>query len=915
VSRIFRFVAQWPWLSLLFVLGVTVAAGWPLVDVQNLRLHPLAVDMSQENLLPEGDEARIFYDYVRKAFGSDESMVVAVSTDDVFTLETLSRIQRIVERIERLDGVHHVVAITNAANVRGSEEGIDIRPFVKEVPTDPAALDELRSQALENPLYAGNLISKDGKTAALVVQFLNISDREFIAKGLDDAIRTIAHGEAGSARVWITGGPHLRAAQAHYLRGNLLRIAPLILLALAVVLGFSFRTVRGVVLPLLSVSVSVLWTLGIMAWLELPLNLVTFFVPVMLLILGVAYSVHIVSEFYDTVRDDLQMNARDAVEHTMKMVWLPELLAGLTTMAGFLSYTVMGLEALFEFGWLMVTGVLVTMVVTVTMTPALLSVLGRPRKLAASEQVAEGSRFARVIGWLAAFDLRNRRAIFAVWAAVTLTAAGVASQLVVGSDGIKSTLPLDSEARLDFDAVNTHLDGANGFQIVIEAKDKATFKQPANLRELESLQNWLEAQPEIGGTRGLVDFVRLLNRAFHENDPTYLAVPTNERLSGQLLFLGASDELEGYIDARYQLTNIQVRTTIIGSALVSELVERIEARMAELPPHLHGRVTGNQILMAGVVDNLLQGELQSILTSLFLIYVLLSVLFLSFTRGIYTLVPNLIPVVVYFGMLAALGIPLSLTTAIIAPMALGISIDDTIHYFLRFSVEARRLANEERATVAVLKTVGKPAIFSASTLIGGFLMLCFSDLLSYQQVGALTAFTLGVGMLVEVTLTPALCGGLRIVTLWDTLGLDLGEDPQKAIPLFTGLSKPQCRIVAQMASLRELPAGTALGHIGDNEREMYVIIDGIVRIWKPGDAGEIELNRCARGEVVGEVGLFFGERSANMDVATDARLLRFTPNTLQRLARQRPRIAATILRNLNEILAQRLSRSTVRLTS
>ncbi len=915
MSRIFRFVAQWPWLSLLFVLCVTVAAGWPLVDHQTLRFRPLAIDTSQESLLPEGDEARAFYDFTRKAFGSDESMVVAVGTDDVFTHDSLTRIQRIVSRIERLDGVHHVVAITNAANVRGSEDGIDIRAFVKEVPTDPAALEELRKQALENPLYAGNLISKDTKTAALVVQFLNISDREFIAKGLDEAIRAIAREEAGSAQVWITGGPHLRSAQGHYMRGNMLRLAPLILLALAVVLGFAFRTVRGVVLPLLTVSVAVFWTLGITAWLEMPLNQVTLYVPVMLLILGVAYSVHIVSEYYDTLREDVHMNARDAVEHTMKIVWLPELLAALTTVAGFLSYTVMGLEALFDFGCLMVAGVFVTMLVTITMTPALLSVLGRPRKLAASEAVVEGSRFARAIGWLAAFDLRNRRAIFAIWGAVTLVAAGVATQIVVGSDGIKSTMPLDAQARLDFNAVNEHLDGANGFQIVIEAKDKATFKQPANLRELESLQTWLEAQPEIGGTRGLVDFVRLLNRAFHENDPTYFAVPASERLSGQLLFLGASDELEGYIDARYQLTNIQVRMTIIGSVLVSELVERIEARMAELPPHLHGRVTGNQILMAGVVDNLLWGELQSILTSLFLIYLLLSFLFLSFTRGIYTLAPNVIPIVVYFGVLAALGIPLSLTTAIIAPMALGISIDDTIHYFLRFSVEARRLANEERATVAVLKTVGKPAIFSASTLIGGFLMLCGSELSSYQQVGALTAFTLGVGMLVEVTLTPALCGGLRIVTLWDTLGLDLGEDPQKAIPLFTGLSKPQCRIVAQMASLRQLPAGTALGHIGDNEREMYVIIDGTVRIWKPGDSGPIELNRCTRGEVVGEVGLFFGERSANMDAATDARLLRFTPNTLQRLARQRPRIAATILRNLNEILAQRLSRSTVRLTS
>jgi hypothetical protein len=168
-------------------------------------------------------------------------MVVAVSTDDVFTQDSLARIKRIVARIERLDGVHHVVAITNAANVRGSEDGIDIRPFVREVPTDPDALAELRAQALENPLYAGNLISTDGRTAALVVQFLNFSDREFIAKGLDEEIRRIALEEAGPAQIWITAA-RTCARAGHYMRG-IARIAPLILLALAIVLA-SF-TLRG----------------------------------------------------------------------------------------------------------------------------------------------------------------------------------------------------------------------------------------------------------------------------------------------------------------------------------------------------------------------------------------------------------------------------------------------------------------------------------------------------------------------------------------------------------------------------------------------------------------------------------------------------------------------------------------------
>ena len=413
--------------------------------------------------------------------------------------------------------------------------------------------------------------------------------------------------------------------------------------------------------------------------------------------------------------------------------------------------------------------------------------------------------------------------------------------------------------------MNASLGGANGFQIVVEALDGQTFKQPENLRALEALQKWLADQPEIGGSTGLVDFVKLLNRAFHADDPAQLVVPDNERLTGQLLFLGASDDLESYIDARYLLTNILVRMRIWDSELVSELVTRIEARLAELPPQLNGRVTGNSILMNGVVNSLITSEVQTLFGSLVLIYAILCVTVPVDAHRRHRARAERDPGAVYFGALGLTGIPLNFATSIIAPMALGVAIDDTMHYFLRFNDEAKRLADEKRATVNVLRSVGRPVIYSTISLVVGFMIVSNSDLLSYQQFGGMGAFTLGFSLFVEMTLTPALCSGLRIVTLWDTLTLDLGENPQDAIPLFKSLSKAQCRIVALMASLREIPSGTMLGHIGDNEREMYVIVDGIVRVWKPGTDGPIELNRCTRGDVVGEVGLFFGERSANMD--------------------------------------------------
>lgn len=911
MERLLRFSAERPGRVLAAVLAITVFMAAPLVDIEHRTLR-LNVDMSTDRLLPEDDEGRTFYEHVKRAFGSDETMVVAVSADDVFTYDALARIRRIANRLGQIDGVHHVVAITSAANVRGSEDGIDVRPFVTEIPRDPAALAELRRAALENPIYAGNLISADGKTAAIVVQFLNFSDTDFLEKGIDERIRSIAHEEAGDAPVWVTGGPHLRAAQVDYLLGDAKRNMPLIVLALGLVLALSFRTVRGVVLPLLAVVVALIWTLGGMAWTGRSLTVVTFLVPPTLLIIGVAYSVHIVADYYETLREHPTMSSPKAVQHTLHVVWLAVLLTGLTTAAGFFSNVISPITAIREFGWLAVAGVMATLVVALTLTPALLSLLGRPRRLAVSDEISAHGRLSSAFEWLADFDLRHRRKIFWFWGGVFAFSCLAATQLVVANDGLRF-LPEKSEQRLDFEAVNESLDGANGFQIVIEAKDKATFKQPENLRALESLQHWLDAQPEIGGTTGLVDFVKLLNRAFHADDPAYLAVPESERLAGQLLFLGASDQLEGYIDARYQLTNIQVRTRIYDSELVSELVDRIGARLEQLPPQLHGRVTGNWILMVGVVNSLIASEIQTLFGSLVLIYGILCVTFLSLRIGVIALIPNVVPVAVYFGALGVTGITLNFATSIIAPMALGVAIDDTIHYFIRFNEEAKRLADEKRATVNVLRAVGRPVIYSTLSLVVGFLVLADSDLLSYRQVGGMGAFTLAFSLLVEMTLTPALCSGLRIVTLWDTLTLDLGADPQVAIPLFRGLSQAQCRIVALMASLRTVRAGTQLMHVGEREQEMYVIVDGKLRIWKDGETGPIDLRSCARGDVVGEVGLFSGERSANVDVAEDARLLRFTPNNLQRLRRRYPRIAATVLRNLNEILAQRLSSLTDRL--
>ncbi len=912
MTRIFRSIARHPWPWLLGLGLTTLLALLQLVDLRTGELR-VRLDASTERMLPEEDAGKGYYDHIRTLFGSDETMVVALHADDLFTRPNLERVERMTRRIRQVPGVRDVTSLTTATNVVGSESGIDLSPFVPDpIPEDPAALAEIRGALLENPITEGSLLSRDGDTTALVVSFL-ITDREFVERGIDQQIASIAREEeADGAEIWLAGGPHVRVAQIRAQIADLARSIPLIVLVLGVVLIFAFRTTRGVVLPLAAIVISMVWTLATAVALGRELNIVTSLVPPLLMILGLSYSVHVLSGYYDTLRSEPGLGNADAVEETLSHMWLPVLLTGLTTMAGFVALVLSPMRAVAETGWLSVIGVLYTMIASLILVPAALSVLGPPRRgrdrlAAPSEDVF--SRFAERAG---EFAVSHRQKILIAAALIFALAVTAVTQIRVGTDFLDA-FPAGSPIRRDFDSVNRELEGANQFNVIVTAEQEGQLLDPANLREIDRLQHWLAERPEIGGTTSVVDFQRLLNRALHGGAPEAAVIPTDRRLAAQLAAFGG-EELERHLDVTQRVANITVRANVMDTVVMGDLIREIDVRLAELPDGLEGRVTGNAVLLNQVVDDLLRGQAQSVLGALVLIYGLMVLLFSGdFRTAFQALIPNVLPIAVYFGALGLSGISLNPSTSLIAPMALGIAIDDTIHYFARFSEDAKRLADERRATIAALRSVGRPVTYTGAAICLGFLMLTTSELSNFVEVGALASFTLAFGWLCEFTLTPALCSGLRVVTLWDTLTYDLGEDPQHSIPLFRGLSQAQCRIVALMASVRNVPAGQILMKVGEEGRELYVVIDGKLRAWVQGDLGPIELSMMSRGATIGEVGLFEQPRSANVQVLDDARVLRITQPDMLRLRRRYPKIAAKLFWNLNEVFAERLLNTTAKL--
>jgi hypothetical protein len=374
----------------------------------------------------------------------------------------------------------------------------------------------------------------------------------------------------------------------------------------------------------------------------------------------------------------------------------------------------------------------------------------------------------------------------------------------------------------------------------------------------------------------------------------------------QLLRFAGDEATRGFADAKLRTANIVVRTEITESAEVADLLARLEARLGELPQRLRGRATGDAVLLQHTVDQIAFGEFTSIGTALVTIYFTLSLLLTSLRVGLFALVPNVLPIAIYFGTLGLLDIPLNISTSLIAAIALGIAVDDTVHYFARFALEARRLGDEERATASTLRSVIRPVTFTTAGLVLGFLVLTSSELRYQAQFGLLSAFTMAVAWVLEMTLSPAICARLRLVTLWDVLRLDLGQDPERSIPLLEGLSTRQARIFALMARIVEVRAGTRLFAEGDKGSEMFVVIDGELAASTERQGRRVEFSRMRRGDAVGEVALFSESRTASVDVTQDARLLRFGDADLERLGRRYPRIASRVYRNLNRILARRV---------
>ena len=948
MTRLTDWLARHPLWTVIGVLGLSAGALFSVLDPMTGRPR-IGIDASMDNLLPASSADRAVFERCRALFGETEAILVAVTFDPpqpaegrpsgVFTPANLQRVTDLTERFRELPGAERVFSLATAPNLLTAGSDIDVRTFTQQALDDPARIPEFRAQLDANPVYRGTLVSADGRTTAFAISLSGVDEQMFLEGHYAARIRAIVREVAGDADVWITGSPVIKAATTEALLRTLAFTIPLIFALMVVVLMIAFRSLRAMLVCVVTVALALLWTVATVSALGLTLNLVTAIVPPLVLTLGLTYAIHVLSDYLKhertPVEEAVQAVAQAArplgggvtralgtfgrlfrrersVEEravaTMSHIAVPIGLSFITTVIGFAGFIPNPLPAIREFGALSIAGIGYAALLSLVFIPALLSVTGSTVR----EELPGDAMFARIARKLADFDLKRRVPIIVLGLALIPAGLWLATDIRPGSETIKD-YPADHPVRADYEAINTAFNGANVLSILIETHVNDALTEPELAHEIEKLQYWLRKQPEVGAAVSYVDFLKLTNQSLNNNDSAYFTVPETGVEVKQLLVFGSNEEMQRFIDARLRSTQITVRVNVDGTVAVGELVKRIEERLAQLPPPLNGRVTGSAVLAMHTVGDIVDGQGISVGIAIAGIWALLAMLFTSIRAGFMALLPTVIPVAVYFGTLGLLDIDLSPTTSLIACIVLGVTVDETFHFLARFNADARDKASEVTAARSALASVMRPITLNMLALCLGFLSFAGGGLESQVQFGLLSAFTLFVAWVMDLTLTPALGSYMRIVTLWDLLRLDLGKSPQHTIPLMSGLTLRQARIFALLSRMEKYEPGNRVIKEGDWARDMYVIVDGELQAWIDRDGERRNLSTMGRGAVLGEAGFFGQRRTANVDAVTPARLLRFGSEELERLRERYPRIAATVFRNLNRVQAERLARTTAML--
>lgn len=791
-----------------------------------MQIDKLQWETDARVYLPKGHHAIIFDEIVADTFGVKNAIMIAIVNEEkgVFNAETLRRVKRITEKVAKLPGVSanrviDVMSISTASAFSGDEETLGSVRVMEMVPETAEEFEQIRDSIERNAdLFVGNIISEDGKVAIIRAKLKegianrystywaikSMLDNE---RGLDskwsggwsdssewndaesdssdknntkieankeswpvgmeaDNLEKVISADENGDVLYMAGRPVIEVTSGLSALKDIQVMIPLLLVTLGAMLFLFYRTWRGVFIPMIVITSAVIWTMGTMAFFNVPMYTISTMLPVILVAVGIGDSMHVMSRYYDHVLENPHGKSSEIVTGVMVQLAPPLITTTITTVIGFLALMFSEMPPFKVFGLFTVIGIIYCWLLSVLLAPSILTVLKpkvgdylkKKRSLRVHEE--DGTVGRLLVSW-GHFSIRNNKTIVMVTMLVFIVSAFGASKIYVNSSWM-SDFNKESDVSIANDLINERMDGSIFLNVVVEGSEPGALKSPELLKKIEGMQRHVESHSLVGDSISIVDYLKSVNKNLNNGNAKYDRMPDTEAEVNEFLYLlsisGRPDELNEVIDYDYRQANISFLIKTDETQYLKEIVAKVNKYVSQ-------EMTGFDVKvnMAGSANNsyiwadlLIDSQIMAVLISKIGILIIAILLFRSFILGLLTVIPVTATTLVVAGGIGLLGVPLDVSTALAAGVAIGVGVDYAVHYLYKYKHERQMALGHEDAVIESMRSVGKTVVYNAAVVTVGFMILLASQFPPHIKLGEFVSVYMVISCIAALVLLPLL---------------------------------------------------------------------------------------------------------------------------------------------------------------
>ncbi len=774
---------------IIFVIAILIAMA--------SQMKYLTVDTSTEGFLHKTDPLRIQYDKFRDQFGRDEKVLIAIQSDNIFTLKFIKKLNKLHKELENnLPYIEDVNSLINARNTRGTIDALIVDDLFEELPKDQKALEFKKQLAVQNPLFKDLIIDKDGTITTIVIdtqtytsldkdgkplpkaqeedefgdeedtassnepkEYLSDWENSQIVKKTNEIVKKY---QSDNFDILVSGTAVINAELKASMTKDMQKFIKFVVLVMAIFLALMFRRISGVVLPLITVAFTIVTALSLMAIFGAPITVVTQILPSFLLAVTVGASIHLLSIFYKEF--NLKKDKKAALRYAMGHSGLAIVMTSLTTAAGLWSFSFSELAPVADLGKFASAGVVIGLLYTLVFLPATLALIRlKPKDIIVEDDQEVHTSMDRLLVKIADISVTYPKRIILITSLIIFISLSIASQLRFSHKPI-IWFAKDHPVRMATNIVDEKLKGSVTLEIVVDTKKENGLYEPAMLNKIDAFsKDILKIKSDkyfVGKTLSIVDIIKETNKALNENKKEFYTIPNDKNLIAQELLLfenSGSDDLEDFVDSQFSKARITVKLPYIDSIDYIDLLKEINTKVDQyFKGNADVTVTGISNLLSRIMEASIKSSAISYVLALILITIMMLILIGHIKIGLVSMIPNVAPILMMTTIMVIFDMPLDMFTMLIGAIAIGLAVDDTVHFMHNFRRYELLYNDVDKAVRLTLLTTGRAMIVTTIVLSFGFFVFMFASMSNIFNFGLLTGIAIIIAVLADFFLVPAL---------------------------------------------------------------------------------------------------------------------------------------------------------------